>query len=70
LFRGSGNNDNGSAALANIPVIQPLDAAQLNSTSANNTNRNTTTTATVTIPVCDGVVGGPCLDSNTHTIIP
>ena len=27
------------------------------------------TTANVTIPVCNGVVEGPCLDPNTHSII-
>jgi hypothetical protein len=28
------------------------------------------TTANVTVPICNGIVGGLCLDPNTHTIIP
>jgi hypothetical protein len=62
LFR-SDSADTGQAALDSIPVIQPLTPEQLNGT-------NLTKTATVTIPVCDGVVGGPCLDETTGQIIP
>jgi hypothetical protein len=54
FFR-SGNNE-----IKEIPVIPRINFA----TTANET------TANVTIPVCNGVVGGPCLDPNTHTIIP
>jgi hypothetical protein len=63
LFRGNSNNngDTGQSALDNIPVIQPLTPAQLNGTNA---------TATVTIPVCDGIVSGPCLDKTTGQIVP
>jgi hypothetical protein len=63
LFRSNNNIDTGQAALDSIPVIQPLTPEQLNGTNA-------TKTATVTIPVCDGVVGGPCLDKTTGQIVP
>jgi hypothetical protein len=46
----------------NVPVIQPLP---VNSTVIVNG-----TTANVTMPICDGVVGGPCLDKITGQIIP
>jgi len=57
LFRSS-NDDSGSSAIDSIPVIQPLNVTQANAT------------ATVTIPVCDGVRGGPCLDKTTGQIVP
>jgi hypothetical protein len=63
LFRSNNNIDTGQAALDSIPVIQPLTPEQLNGTNA-------TKTATVTIPVCDGIVPGPCLDKTTGQIIP
>jgi hypothetical protein len=49
-----------SSAADSIPVIPKMNFA----------NTANGTTANVTIPVCNGVVGGPCLDPNTHTIIP
>jgi hypothetical protein len=53
-----------SSDIDNIPVIPPMNFA-------NSTNGTTTTaTATVTIPVCNGIVCGPCLDQNTGQIIP
>jgi hypothetical protein len=58
---GAGHHTKGSA-IDSIPVIPKMNFA----TTAN----GTTTTANVTIPVCNGVVGGPCLDPNTRTIIP
>jgi hypothetical protein len=63
LFRSNNNvMDTGQAALNNIPVIQPLNFD--NATTTNNA------TATVKIPVCNGLVGGPCLDKVTGQIIP
>jgi hypothetical protein len=51
---------NSSSVLNSIPVIPKLNFA-------NNTNA---TTATVTLPLCDGLRGGPCLDKTTGQIIP
>jgi hypothetical protein len=59
LFHGSVGND-GSGIINNVPVIPQMNFA----TTADGT------TANVTIPVCSGVIGGPCLDPNTHTITP
>jgi hypothetical protein len=53
------NNNN------NIPVIP-----KMNFDVVNGTNSTETATATVTIPVCDGIVPGPCLDKTTGQIIP
>ena len=50
-----------TTATINATVIPKMNFA---------TTTNGTTTANVTIPVCNGGVGGPCLDPNTHTIIP
>jgi hypothetical protein len=63
LFRSDSIGNTGSSALDNIPVIQPLFNNSTNTTSS-------TTTATVTIPVCDGILPGPCLDKTTGQIIP
>jgi hypothetical protein len=54
FFRGHNNE------IKEIPMIPQMNFA----TTTNGT------TANVTIPICNGVVGGPCLDPNTHTIIP
>jgi hypothetical protein len=54
FFRGHNNE------IKEILVIPQMNFA---------TTTNGTTAANVTIPVCNGVVGGPCLDPNTHTII-
>jgi hypothetical protein len=59
LFR-SNNIETGSSALDSIPVIP-----KMNFDTVNGTNYTSTKTATVTIPVCDGVVPGPCLDKKT-----
>jgi hypothetical protein len=40
-----------------VPVIPKMNFA---------TTITNGTTANVTIPVCNGVIGGPCLDPNTH----
>jgi hypothetical protein len=61
LFRtGKHHSDSSSEILNSIPVIPKLD---FNAT-------NSTTTATVTIPVYDGLRGGPCIDKTTGQIIP
>jgi hypothetical protein len=54
------NDDNRGSTIDNIPVIPQMNFA----TTTNGT------TANMTIPVCNSIVGGPCLDPNTHTIIP
>jgi hypothetical protein len=56
----SSNVGQKSSAADSIPVIPKMNFA----------NTANGTTANLTIPVCNGVVGGPCLDPNTHTIIP
>lgn len=66
LFRSDSIGNTGSSALDNIPVIQPLFSNNNNT----NTTSSTTRTATVTIPICDGIVSGPCLDKSTGQIIP
>jgi hypothetical protein len=55
LFQGHNNE------IKEVPAIPQMNFATIT---------NGTTRANVTIPVCNGVVGGPCLDPNTHTIIP
>jgi hypothetical protein len=51
-----------NSALNSIAVIPKMNFTT--------TTTNGTTTANVTIPVCNGVVGEPCVDPDTHTIIP
>lgn len=64
LFRS--NNDDEANSINNIPVIP-----RMNFEVVNGTNSTTTmTTASVTIPICDGIVPGPCLDKTTGQIIP
>jgi hypothetical protein len=61
-YKDSNSIDTGSSALLySIPVIPRLNFDTINGTNA---------TATVTIPVCDGIVPGPCLDKTTAQIIP
>ena len=57
------HSDTGSA-LDSIPVIPKLNFNATNSTSTSST------TATVTLPICNGVVPGPCFDKSTRQIIP
>jgi hypothetical protein len=56
LFRSNDNVDTGQAALANKPVIQPLNVTAMN--------------ATITMPMCNGVVSGPCWDSTNNAVVP
>jgi hypothetical protein len=65
LFRSSKNDNSGSGAIDNIPVIP-----KMNFDVVNDTNSTATATATVIIPICDGIVPGPCLDKTTGQIIP
>jgi transcriptional regulator len=59
-----------SRGMSQIDIAHELQVPQMNFDVVNNTNSTETATATVTIPVCDGVVPGPCLDKTTGQIIP
>jgi hypothetical protein len=56
LFRSDGNDNIGSSAIDNIPVIPPTNFTA----ATNETTANVTTTTS-----CNGIVSGLCLDQNT-----